>query len=245
MSKVYMIASGKGGVGKTTIATNLAVSLNRMRKKTVLVDADMAMGGIATILGLDETPVTLHELLAGKGSLENAIYSTQGVDVLPSGPTVAGFLTADPKKLEGVIDKLTKTYDCVIIDGPPSLSKYSLAPLKSADEILLVVTPDLPAVQATAKLLSVIVAVKANVRGVVVNRFKKPSFFAKLAGAKKFMMRDEDIERRLSAKILGIIPEDLTVIESISVKKPVVVYRPKSPASKAINALAKKLIQVS
>jgi septum site-determining protein MinD len=245
MSKVYTIASGKGGVGKTTIATNLAVSLNRMRKKTVVVDADMAMGGIATILGLDETPVTLHELLAGKGSLEKAIYSTQGVDVLPSGPTVAGFLKADPKKLEGVVDKLTKTYDCVIIDGPPGLSKYSLVPLKSADEVLLVVTPDLPAVQATAKLLSVIAAVKANVRGVVVNRFKKPSFFAKLAGAKKLMMRDEDIERRLRAKILGIIPEDPTVLESICVKKAVVLYRPKSPASKAISALAKKLIQVS
>jgi len=107
------------------------------------------------------------------------------------------------------------------------------------------VTPDLPAVQATAKLLSVIVAVEAKVRGVVVNRSKKPSFFARLAGAKNLMMRDEDIERMLSAKILGIIPEDLTVIESISVKKPVVVYRPKSSASKAINALAKKLIQVS
>jgi septum site-determining protein MinD len=245
MSKVYTIASGKGGVGKTTIAANLAVSLNRMRKKTVVVDADMAMGGIATIFGLDETPVTLHELLAGKGSLEKAIYSTQGVDVIPSGPTVAGFLKADPKKLEGVVDKLTKTYDCVIIDGPPGLSKYSLVPLKSADEVLLVVTPDLPAVQATAKLLSVIVAVKANVRGVVVNRFKKPSFFARLAGAKELMMRDEDIERRLRAKILGIIPEDPTVMESICVKKSVVVYRPKSPASKAISALAKKLIQVS
>jgi septum site-determining protein MinD len=245
MSKVYTIASGKGGVGKTTIATNLAVSLNRMGKKTVVVDADMAMGGIATILGLDETPVTLHELLAGKGSLEKAIYSTQGVDVLPSGPTVAGFLKADPKKLEGVVDKLTKTYDCVIIDGPPGLSKYSVAPLKSADEVLLVVTPDLPAVQATAKLLGVITAVEAKVRGVVVNRFKKRSFFARLTGAKELMMRNEDIERRLMAKIIGIIPEDPAVIESISVKKSVVVYRPKSPASKAISELAKKLIQVS
>jgi septum site-determining protein MinD len=245
MSKVYTIASGKGGVGKTTIATNLAVSLNRMRKKTVVVDADMAMGGIATVLGLDETPVTLHELLAGKGSLEKAIYSTRGVDVLPSGPTVAGFLKADPKKLKGVVDKLTKTYDCVIIDSPPGLSKYSLAPLKNADEVLLVVTPDFPAVQATAKLLSVFAAIKVNVRGVVVNRFKKPSFFARLAGAKELMMRNEDIERRLRAKILGIIPEDPTVIESIAVKKPVVVYRPKSPASKAISALARKLIRVS
>ena len=240
MSKVYTITSGKGGVGKTTIAANLGVSLGRMRKKTVVVDADLAMGGIATILGLDETPVTLHEVLAGKGSIEKAIYQAQGVNVLPSGPTITGFLNADPKKLKGVVDKLTKTYDYVIIDSPPGLNKYSLIPLKNADEVLLVVTPDLPAVQATAKLRSVIEAVNANVKGVIVNRSRKPSFLAGLTGAKKFM-RDEDIERRLKAKILEIIPEDPAVTESMNIKKSVVVHKPKSPASKAISALAKDL----
>jgi MinD-like ATPase involved in chromosome partitioning or flagellar assembly len=52
MSKVYTVISGKGGVGKTTIASNLGVSLSLMRKRTVVVDADLAMGGVATILGL-------------------------------------------------------------------------------------------------------------------------------------------------------------------------------------------------
>jgi len=240
MSKVYTITSGKGGVGKTTIAANLGVSLSRMRKKTVVVDADLAMGGIATILGLGETSVTLHEVLAGKGSIEKAIYSVQGVKILPSGPTIAGFLKADPKKLKGVVDKLTKTYEYVIIDSPPGLNKYSLIPLKSADEVLLVVTPDLPAVQATAKLQSVIETVDAKVRGVVVNRSRKPSSFARLRGAKEFM-KGEDIEHRLKAKILGIIPEDPAVIESVNVKKSVIVHKPKSSASKALSALAKKL----
>jgi len=240
VSKVYAITSGKGGVGKTTIAANLGVSLSRMHKKAVVVDADLAMGGIATILGLDKTPVTLHELLAGKGSIEKATYSTQGVNVLPSGPTITGFLNADPNKLKGVINKLNKTYDYVIIDSPPGLNKYSLIPLRNADEVLLVVTPDLPAVQATAKLRSVIKALKANVKGVIVNRYRKPSFFARLTGAKEFMS-DEDIERRLKADILGIIPEDPAVIEAMNVKKSVVVHKPKSPASKAISALAKDL----
>jgi septum site-determining protein MinD len=84
MSKVYTVTSGKGGVGKTTIAVNLGVSLSRMRKKTIVVDADLAMGSVAAILGLDETPVTLHEVLASKGSIEKASYQTQGVNVLPT-----------------------------------------------------------------------------------------------------------------------------------------------------------------
>jgi len=234
VSKVYAITSGKGGVGKTPIAANLGVSLGRMHKKTVVVDADLVMGAIATILGLGKTPVTLHELLAGKGSIEKATYSTQGVSVLPSGPTITGFMNANPNKLKGVVNKLNKTYDYVIIDSPPGLNKYSLIPLKIADEVLLVVTPDLLAVQAAAKLRSVIKAINANIR-VIVNRSRKPSFFA------KEFMRGEDIERRLKADILGIVPEDPAVIESMNVKKSVVVHKPKSPASKAINALAKDL----
>jgi septum site-determining protein MinD len=234
LSKVYTITSGKGGVGKTTIAANLGVSLGTF-KKTIVVDADLAMDGIATVFGLGETPVTLHELLAGEASIERAVYSTHGVDVLPSGPTITGFLKADTNKLEGVIKKLTKTYDYVIIDSPPGLNKYSLTPLKIADEVLLVVTPDLLAVQAAAKMRSVVKTINANMRGAIVNRFRKPSFFA------KEFMRDEDIKRRLKADILGIIPEDPAVIESINLKKPVVVYKPKSPASKAINSLAEGL----
>lgn len=240
MSKVYTVISGKGGVGKTTISANLGISLTQMRKKTVVVDADLAMGGIATILGLGEIPVTLHEVLAGKGSIEKAIYSTHGMDVLPSGPTVAGFLKTDPKKLEDVVDKLKRTYDYVIIDSPPSLNKYSLAPLKNADEVLLVVTADLPAVQATAKLQSVIATIDANVRGVIVNRFRMQSFFPWLFGVKGYMEKGE-IERRLKAKVLGVIPEDRAVIEATNMKKSVVLYKPKSYASKAIKAIAKNL----
>lgn len=240
MSKVYTVTSGKGGVGKTTIAVNLGVSLSRMRKKTIVVDADLAMGGVAAILGLDETPVTLHEVLSGKGSIEKASYQTQGVNVLPSGHTIMGFLKSNPKKLEGVIDKLTKKYDYVIIDSPPGLNKYSLIPLKNADEVLLVVTPDHPAVQATSKLRSVIDVVNVNVRGVVVNRSKKITFLAGLMGTKR-AMSNENIEHRLKTKILETVPEDSAVIESMNVKKSVVIYKPKSPASKAIDSLARTL----
>jgi septum site-determining protein MinD len=239
MSKVYTIASGKGGVGKTTIAANLGVSLSKLGKKTVVVGADLAMGGVATIFGLGETPVTLHEVLSGKGNVDKAIYLSQGVSVVPSGPTVSGFLSSDPKKLKDVIAKLTDTYDYVIVDSPPGLSRYSLEPLKVADEVLLVVTPDLPAIYATAKLQTVLRALNAKVGGVIINRFKKPSFFSRLGGGK--YLKSEDIERRLKAEILGTIPEDPAVIESVNEEKSVVVRKPKSPASKAFQELAKKL----
>jgi len=241
MAKVYTIASGKGGVGKTTIAANLGVSLGKLKKKTIVVGADLMMGGVATIFGLGETPVTLHEVLAGKGSIDKAIYLANGVSVMPSGPTVSGFLSSDPNRLKGVVEKLTDAYDYIIIDSPPGLSRYSLAPLKVSDEIILVVTPDLPAIYATAKLQTVIRALDVKVSGVIINRFKKPSFFSRLGGAK--FIKSEEIEQRLKAGILGTIPEDSAVTESTNEKKPVVVRKPKSSASKAFQELAKKLVK--
>ncbi|MDI6820444.1 MAG: cell division ATPase MinD [Candidatus Hodarchaeaceae archaeon] len=239
MSKVYTITSGKGGVGKTTAAANLGVCLGQLGKKTLVIDADLAMGGIATILGLSETYVTLHEALGGKVSAEKAIYSAHGIDVLPSGPSIGGFLGADPNKLGSIVEKLVKGYDYILIDAPPGLNKYSLAPIKVADEILLIVTPDPPAIEAAAKLHTVAEVMDAKIGGVVVNRARKSSFLGRLRGSK--LMKNAEIEGKLKAQILGTIEEDPAVIESTNLKKPVIVYKPKSPASKALRGLAAKL----
>ena len=91
MVKVYAIASGKGGVGKTAVAANLGVSLGRLRKRTLVIDADLAMGGIAGFLGIGETTVALHDLLAGRGNIEGAVQSVYGIKVIPSGETLSGY----------------------------------------------------------------------------------------------------------------------------------------------------------
>lgn len=237
MVRVYAIASGKGGVGKTTVAANLGVSLGRLRKKTLVIDADLAMDGIAGFFGIGETTTALHDLLVGRGSIEGAMQSVYGIKVIPSGETLRGFLKADPEKLKRVVDRAKRDLDYIIIDLPPGLNKYSLAPLKVADEVLLVVTPELPSIEAVKKLQSVLEVLGKKTGGVIVNRLRKPSFFDRLRGVK--FMETGNIERKLNAKILGEIPEDLAVIESINARKPVIIHRPKSPASKAFDKLAR------
>ncbi|MEM2907951.1 MAG: cell division ATPase MinD [Candidatus Hadarchaeales archaeon] len=239
MSKVYTITSGKGGVGKTTATANLGVCLGEMGKKTLVIDADLAMGGIAMVLGLGETYVTLHEVLGGKVNAEKAIYSAHGIDVMPSGPSIGGFLSADPNKLERVVEELVKGYDYILIDAPPGLNKYSLAPLRAADEVLLITTPDPPAVEAAAKLCTVAEVMEAKVGGAIVNRARRASFLSRLMGSKP--AKNIDIEGRLKVQVLGTIEEDPAVVEATNLKKPVVVYKPKSPASKALRGLAAKL----
>jgi septum site-determining protein MinD len=238
MSKVYTITSGKGGVGKTTATANLGVCLGQMGKKTLVIDADLAMGGIGMTLGLSETYVTLHEVLGGKVNAEKAIYSSHGIDVMPSGQSIGGFLAADPNRLQRVVEELVKGYDYILIDAPPGLNKYSLAPLQAADEILLITTPDPPAVEAAAKLCTVAEVMEAKVGGAIVNRVRRPSFLDRLLGGKS---KNVDVGSRLKVQILGSIDEDPAVVEATSLRKPVVVYKPRSPASKALRGIAAKL----
>lgn len=78
MVKVYTIASGKGGTGKTTVSVNLGTMLAQLGKETFLMDADIGMANVGLLLGLQDAPVTLHEILAGKGKIDDAIYGIPG-----------------------------------------------------------------------------------------------------------------------------------------------------------------------
>lgn len=236
MGKVYAVASIKGGVGKTTIAGNLGVALARAGRKVLLVDTDLAMAGLTTVFGLSDAPVTLHDLLAGKGTVDKALCKAHGVDVLPSGPTVGGFLRADPTRLKGILDGLKGGYDYVILDTPPGLSKYSLTPLKLADELLMVVMPEISSVESAARLENVAELLDAKITGVVVNRVKKPSVLDRLKGTRR--MRREEVQRRLRSKIIGGIPDDPAVVEAANLRRPVVLHKPKGAASKAFRSLA-------
>ncbi|MDI6884401.1 MAG: AAA family ATPase [Hadesarchaea archaeon] len=236
MVRVITIASIKGGVGKTTIAENLGIVLGRLRRRVLIVDSDLATSGLTTLIGLTDREPNLHDLLAGRGDVNKAVCDAYGIQVLPSGPSIGGFVRADPTKLAGLIDNLKRNYDYVIIDTPPGLSKYSLAPLKLADDILLVATQDPSAVEAAARLEEVAQALALKIHGVVVNRVRKSSFFRRLR-----LLTKSQIQSRLKAKIISGIPEDASVAEAATLRRPIVLYKPKSDVSKAIRLLATKL----
>lgn len=84
MTRVIVVASGKGGVGKTTITANLGVALSTYGEETLVLDADVAMANLELILGMEGKSVTLHDVLSGDASIEDAIYEGPGgVKVVP------------------------------------------------------------------------------------------------------------------------------------------------------------------
>ena len=106
MVRVYTLASGKGGTGKTTVTVNLGTSLAQLGKETFIMDADIGMANLGLVIGLEDVPITLHEVLAGKASIKDAIYEGPGgVKVDPERHFPPGFSAGRSGKIERCIKR--------------------------------------------------------------------------------------------------------------------------------------------
>lgn len=238
---ILSVVSAKGGVGKTTITANLGVLLNKRGVKIVLVDADLASGDLTLQLGGKTGTKGLHTLLQSEKISEEEVTKTlsiaSGVPLLPVIPSLRGYLKAKLDLFPSVLSHLKDQYDLVLVDTPPGVNKNSIVPLTESDKVLLVTTPDPIAVSDVSTSRDVAVLLEKSVMGVVINRFRKGFLF----GSKQ--LKPREIENILKLKEMGVIPEDKAVEESILLKKPVVLYKPRSPASKAFLSLAKRVTE--
>jgi septum site-determining protein MinD len=236
MVKVYTIASGKGGTGKTTVSVNLGTMLAQLGKETYLMDADIGMANVGLILGLQDAPITLHEILAGKGNINDAIYEgPAGLKVIPSGISLQGFQQADPDRIRDVMGEIVKRCEFLLIDAPAGISKDGVVPLAVADEVILVVNPELSSIVDALKTKILTEVVGGHVLGSVINRVDQS----------KTDIITKKMEKVLGVKVLGIIPEDSNVRRAASAKTPIVIKFPASPASKAIKHIASDLVGVA
>jgi septum site-determining protein MinD len=230
--KVVAITSGKGGTGKTVLAINLGSALSLSGNKVVIVDADIAMADLGLYLGLEKSPVTLHEVLAGEASVEQALYDGPGgCQIMPSGLSLSGFSRANPKRLSNVVEELSRDFEFVILDCPSGLSKESSIPLSVADEVVIVVNPDLASLADALRMKMMSEALETNVKGVVINR----------TGVSKTEISSNEVGSMLDLDVLGVIPEDDEVKKSANLKVPVILKKKDSPASEAQIELAKKI----
>jgi MinD-like ATPase involved in chromosome partitioning or flagellar assembly len=159
--RVLAVFNPKGGVGKTMIATNLAAALVARGQRVLLVDADTVTGHVPTSLGMDAVPTvvdTWRDEIDGGPVLtfdEMSSVHSSGLKVLPltSSPMATELL--EPQRVAGAIAVARRNVDYVVIDAHPSYSPLNRAMLERADQILVPVTPDLPAIRALVQLRDV------------------------------------------------------------------------------------------
>ncbi|MFQ5406718.1 MAG: cell division ATPase MinD [Candidatus Micrarchaeia archaeon] len=223
------ITSGKGGVGKTTIATNLGLLLSQSGKKTVVVDADVAMANISIMLGISRAPINLHNVLMGEANIKDAMYEGPSkLKYVPSGLSAEKVKRLDLKHLESSIEELTGSADYVLLDTAPGLDSIVEAAIKSSKEILLVTTSEPAALADALKVKNYADKTGKKVIGVITNRVLKDP-----AEVKK-----EDIETLLGAKVIAEIPDDIEVRRATASQQLVITTKPHSPASTAIKKIA-------
>jgi len=231
-AKVYTIASGKGGTGKSTTTVNLGTSLALLGRKTVVIDADIGMANLGLLLGLERSPITLHEVLSGKAEVSEAVYEgPAGVKVVPCGISLQGFQNSDPEKLQEVMRTLSDEMDFMLFDAPAGISKDGVIPLAIADQVLLVVNPELSSMADALKTKILTEMLGGEVGGAILNR----------AGMERTEINKQKVSDLLGVKVLEMIPEDPNVRRSAAFKTPIVIKTPNSPAAIAFQRLAAQL----
>ncbi|WP_247002615.1 MinD/ParA family ATP-binding protein [Halosolutus gelatinilyticus] len=225
---VYAIASGKGGVGKTTTTVNLGTALAQAGERVALVDADLGMANLAGFVSLRPDSTTLHDVLAGDASIDDATYQlTDNIVAVPSGTDLDAYADTSPEGLRDVVAELRSTYDYVILDVGAGVSHETVLPLGLADAVVLVSTPEPAAVHDAKKTLELTGRAGGEVAGLVVTRTRPDTDVSY-----------EELAARLDLQLLGTIPEDPAARESVYAGTPLVVHDPDGPAALAYRRLA-------
>jgi pilus assembly protein CpaE len=233
--RIITVTSAKGGSGKTVLATNLALLLNRFPdKKVCLVDADLQFGDVCLVLQLEPrfTMVNAaHELHKLDAELLDSLLTEHpsGLKVLaaPLEPAFADDITT--AGLMQMLDVLKENYDYIIVDTAAMLDELILSLIEKSDDILMLVDMDLPSVKNAKLALETLRLLKFSTADVqlVMNRSNS-----------KAKLDNKEIEGALKMGISASIPSDAVVAASVNEGRPVVETDPKSKVAKGFESVA-------
>lgn len=232
MTRVVAIIGGKGGVGKTSLVSNLAAALTDLGNDVTAVDTNLTTPNLGLHLGLHLAPKTLHHVLKGKARLKDATYHhAYGFKVVPGSISTEELRGVDIGKLPEVVVSLIGKSDYVLMDSAAGLGREAVSTISAADEILVITNPDIPSVTDALKTVKVAESLNKKIIGVAVNRVK----------GKHYELEKGEIENMVGYPVIAQIPEDKSMEEALAMKKTVLEVKKNSPAANEIRRLAYSL----
>lgn len=243
--KVVALVSGKGGVGKTNLAANLAVILARRGRKVLLVDADLGLANVDIVLGLT-TRYTLFDVVSGVVELKDILVEGPGgVWVLPASSGIYEMTCLDDQQRYAILDQieaLDDRFDTVLIDNAAGISQDVQFFAGAAGQVVVVTDREPTAITDAYATIKVLCQRRTNLKfHLLVNNADSDS-----DGMDVYRKLTTVTDRFLNASIslFGTVPKDENLNRAVMARRPLVDLFPRSPASTQLTMLAEKLLEL-
>ena len=237
-TRIILICSGKGGVGKTTLTANLGISLGQQGAKTAVLDADFGLRNLDLLLGLENRIIyTAQEVLEESCRLDQALVRHKqepNLSLMPAGnPRMLDWLKPDDMKR--IVSMLSEKFDFVLIDCPAGVEDGFKNAVAGAKEAIVVTNPEVSAVRDADRVIGLLNSNGIKPVQLVLNRVRPKMI------ASQEMLSVDDVTDILALPLLGLVLEDEQVIVSTNKGEPLTLIGSKSPAAKCYSNIARRL----
>jgi septum site-determining protein MinD len=246
MSKVMVVTSGKGGVGKTTSSAALGAALAQAGKTVVVVDFDVGLRNLDLIMGAERRVVyDLVNVVQGDAKLPQALIRDKRIEtlfLLPASQT----RDKDALTEEGVsrvIDDLREKFDWIVCDSPAGIDKGATLAMRFADLAVVVTNPEVSSVRDSDRIIGMLDSKTRRAEcGEKLDKHLLLTRFDAARAARGDMMKVDDVLEILAIPLLGIIAESPDVLTASNFGCPITLHNPASAAARAYDEAARRLL---
>ncbi len=219
MSEVIVITSGKGGVGKTTTSANLGMGLAMQGKKVALLDADIGLRNLDVVLGLENRIVyDIVDVVDGNCRAKQALIKDKKYEnlcLLPAAQTKDKD-SVTPEQMIKLCDSLKEDFDYILIDCPAGIEQGFKNAIAAANRAIVVTTPEVSAVRDADRIIGLLEANGLSKPLLILNRLRIDMV------KRGDMLSLEDVVEILAIQILGVVPDDESIVVSTNKGEPAV-----------------------
>ena len=239
-SRVIVITSGKGGVGKTTAVANIGISVARLGYRVVLIDADIGLRNLDLLLGLENRVLyTAMEVLDGKCRLDQALIRDKrwkNLALLPISKNRQRY-NVDQQGITALVKSLQELgYQYIVIDCPAGIDVGFINAITPADEAIVVTTPEITAIRDADRVTGLLEANNIFNVKLLLNRVRIEII------QRNDIMSVDDVQEILGIPLLGAVPEDSNVIVATNRGEPLVLRKKITLSGIAFENAARRLI---
>ncbi len=235
---VITITSGKGGVGKTTATANLSAALAMQGRRVVAIDADIGLRNLDVVMGLENRIVyDLVHVVEGACRLRQAMIKDKRLETLFLIPAAQSRdkNAVKPQDMIDVCEQLRPDFDYILVDSPAGIEQGFKNAIAPADMVVIITTPEVSAVRDADRIIGLIEAEEKGPARLIVNRLR-PGMVQR-----GDMLDTADVLDVLSIDLLGIVPDDESIIVSTNRGVPIVMEN-NSRAGQAFRNIAARLM---